>query len=183
MQTSKVVAVFDCRKYNAKLPKEQWQVVADTDNVTCTVTYPLADLPDEFKSEQGAPDEFCRLYASKTERENAVHDGREPQNDRVAVRFKVGQNCRWFDAHGKQTTRPANTELDGTRYNVIIDYARKQKKASDPLAPSGYWANAIMFERVDENPFEGKAFKPMDDAAPASAPAPAAEDDDDVVFD
>lgn len=169
MQTGKQTATFDCRKYNQKLPKEQWQMLADTDNVTCTITYALGDLPDIFKA-NGQPDEFVRLYASRTERENAQHENRQPIADRVAVKFKVGQNCRWFDKFGKATTRPTNADLDGKKFEVVLDFARKAKNPNNALAPSGYWVNAIMYRAVDINPFAGQEFE-MDEAPAENAPA------------
>lgn len=158
MQTGKQVAIFDCKAFNAKLPKEQWKVKADSENVQVTITYSLAELPEMFK-QNGRPDEFTRQYASRTERENASHENREAINDRVAVRFKLGANCKWFDKFGKSATRPTNAELDGKKFEVNIDFARKAKQIGNPLAPSGYWCNAIMFRVIDDNPFAGQEFE------------------------
>lgn len=158
MQTGKQTAIFDCKQYNAKLPKEQWRVLGDTENVQCTVTYALAELPDMFK-QNGQPDEFVRLYTSKTEKENAQHENRAAVNDRAAVRFKVGANCKWFDKYGHACERPHNTDLDGKRFEVNIDFARKAKQPGNNLAPSGYWANAIMYREIEECPFAGQEFE------------------------
>lgn len=180
MQTGKQTAIFDCKKYNAKLSKEQWRVLGDTENVQCTITYALAELPDMFKQD-GQPDEFVRLYASKTEKENAQHENRAAVNNRAAVRFKVGANCKWFDKYGHACERPHNTELDGKRFEVNIDFARKAKQPGNNLAPSGYWANAIMYREIEECPFAGQEFEkdetldePEPDAAQAPTAAPAA---------
>lgn len=200
MQTGKQIAIFDCKQYNAKLPKEQWRVLGDDENVQCTITYALSDLPYMFK--QALPpdifkpgsqnslqvDEFVRLYSSKTEKEDAARQGRAITNDRAAVRFKVGANCAWFDKYGRKTERPHNTELDGKRYEVNIDFARKAKQPGNSLAPSGYWANAIMYRKVEDNPFAGQEFEKdetpddpqyiqhfdNDEANKPAAPAPAA---------
>lgn len=176
MQTEKQTAIFDCKQYNAKLPKEQWRVLSNDETVQLTITYPVEALPEDFK-QNGQPDEFVRLYSSKTEKENAQHESRAAVNDRAAVRFKVGANCKWFDKYGKATQRPDNTELDGKRYEVVVDFARKARNISDKLAPCGYWANAIMFREIEESPFAGKEFEkeenPTDEPAPAPDPAQA----------
>lgn len=186
MQTGKQIAIFDCKQYNAKLPKEQWRVLGDGENVQCTITYARSDLPDMFK--QALPpdifkpgsqrslqvDEFVRLYSSKTEKEDAARQGRAITNDRAAVRFKVGANCKWFDKYGHACERPRNTDLDGKRYEVNIDFARKAKQPGNSLAPSGYWANAIMFREVEDNPFAGQEFEKDETPDEPEAPAPAA---------
>lgn len=173
MQTGKQIAIFDCKQYNAKLPKEQWRVLGDGENVQCTITYALSELPDNFK-QNGQPDEFIRLYSSKKEKEDAARQGREITNDRAAVRFKVGANCAWFDKYGRKTERPHNTDLDGKRYEVNIDFARKAKQPGNSLAPSGYWANAIMYREVEDNPFAGQEFEKDETPDEPEAPEPAA---------
>lgn len=192
MKTGKTTAIFDCKTYNAKLPKEQWKVKADNENIQATVTYALAELPDMFKQDC-EPGGFVRLYAGRTERDTASHENRQPIADRAAVRFKVGANCKWFDKYGKASERPTNAELDGKRFDVNIDFARKDRKPDDPLAPSGYWANAIMYREIEENIFAGEEFEKTDDPedeppyiqhfdndteAAAAPAAPAAEQSD-----
>lgn len=175
MQTDKLIAVFDCKQYNAKLPKEQWRVLSNDETVQLTITYSINQLPDDFKQE-GQPDEFLRLYTSKAEKESAAKENRAAVSDRAAVRFKVGANCKWFDKYGKATKRPDNTELDGKRYEVVVDFARKPRDLSNKLAPCGYWANAIMFREVEDSPFAGKEFEKDDTDAepePTQEPAPA----------
>lgn len=173
MQTGKQNAIFDCKQFNAKLPKEQWRVLSNDETVQLTITYPLNELPDDFK-QNGQPDEFVRPYASKTEKDNAAHENRATVNDRAAVRFKVGANCRWFDKFGKVTQRPDNTTLDGKRYEVNVDFARKARSISDKLAPCGYWANAIMFKEIEDSPFAGQEFEKEEEPEPEPTPAPSA---------
>lgn len=168
MKTGKQTAVFDCKQYNAKLPKEQWRMLSNDETVQMTITYAASELPDMFKV-NGQPDEFVRGYASKSEKENAAHEKRAVQNDRVAVRFKVGQNCKWFDKFGKATQRPDNTMLDGKKFEVNVDFARKAKSLTDKLAPCGYWANAIMYKEIEDNPFAGEEFEKDDADADAEA--------------
>lgn len=170
MKTGKQTAVFDCKQYNAKLPKEQWRMLSNDETVQMTITYAASELPDMFKV-NGQPDEFVRGYASKSEKENAAHEKRAVNNDRVAVRFKVGQNCKWFDKFGKATQRPDNTMLDGKKFEVNVDFARKAKSLTDKLAPCGYWANAIMYKEIEDNPFAGEEFEKDDADADADAEA------------
>lgn len=170
MKTGKQTAVFDCKQYNAKLPKEQWRMLSNDETVQMTITYAASELPDMFKI-NGQPDEFVRGYASKSEKENAAHEKRAVNNDRVAVRFKVGQNCKWFDKFGKATQRPDNTMLDGKKFEVNVDFARKAKSLTDKLAPCGYWANAIMYKEIEDNPFAGEEFEKDDADADAEAKA------------
>lgn len=170
MKTGKQTAVFDCKQYNAKLPKEQWRMLSNDETVQMTITYAASELPDMFKV-NGLPDEFVRGYASKSEKEAAAHEQRAVNNDRVAVRFKVGQNCKWFDKFGKATQRPDNTMLDGKKFEVNVDFARKAKSLTDKLAPCGYWANAIMYKEIEDNPFAGEEFEKYDADADADAEA------------
>ena len=198
MQTEKIAGRFDCKVYNPKLPKEQWKLAADDGNVVLTVTYPLAKLPDMFKV-NGQVDEFCKFYASRDEQRAAKEANRQPVADRIAVKFKVCANCKWFDATGTKMARPTNEALDGKPVMVMVDFARKAKDATNNLAPCGYWANAIMIKFEDECPFAGKEFEQADDpddqpapaeqeapaAAPAATSAPAKgmpEEDDDLPF-
>lgn len=173
MKTGKQTAVFDCKQYNTKLPKEQWRMLSNDETVQMTITYAASELPDMFKV-NGQPDEFVRGYASKSEKENAAHEKRAVNNDRVAVRFKVGQNCKWFDKFGKATQRPDNTMLDGKKFEVNVDFARKAKSLTDKLAPCGYWANAIMYKEIEDNPFAGEEFE-KDDADAEAKGYPDAE--------
>lgn len=177
MKTGKQIAIFDCKQYNQKLPKEQWRVLSDDENVQCTVTFAISELPEIFKV-NGQIDEFVRPYSSKTEKEDAERQKRAITNDRAAVRFKIGSNCRWFDKFGHACVRPHNTDLDGKRFEVNIDFARKAKQPGNSLAPSGYWANAIMYREIEECPFAGEEFEKDDapsDAEQAAPEAPAAQ--------
>jgi hypothetical protein len=136
-------------------------------------------MPEVFLV-NGKLDEFAKLRSSKREREDAEHEGREPKLDLVNVKFKIGANCKWFDKHAVACDRPTNAELEANRFNVQIDFVRREKDPSNPLKPSGYWVNAIMFAVVENNPFTGQAFE-----APAEVddePETAAEAKDDLPF-
>ena len=170
--------IFDCRKYDqsGKLAHDQRQLLADTDNVTFSALIPADQVPDCFKT-NGQLDEFARPKASKKEREAAQAENRQPVCDVVSVKFKIGANCKWFDKFAKPCSRPTNAELEANRYNVQIDFTKKEKDATNPLRPSGYWVNSIMISPIEANPFSGQAFEEEDndpDTAPASAQVPTA---------
>ena len=183
MLTPKMGGIFDCRKYDqsGKLAHDQRQLLADTDNVTFSALIPANQVPDCFKT-NGELDEFARPKASKKEREAAQAENRQPVCDVVSVKFKIGANCKWFDKFAKPCERPTNAELEAHRYNVQIDFAKKEKDPSNPLSPSGYWVNCIMINPIENNPFSDQAFAADPNAgaqAPQNIPQPQDIDDDD----
>lgn len=179
MLTPKISGIFDCRKYDqsGKKTHDQREMLADTDNVTLSCLIPIDQVPECFK-QGGQLDEFARPRASKREREAADHEGREAVADVVNVKFKIGANCKWFDRFAKPMDRPTNEELEKNRWNVQLDFTKKEKNPTNPLSPSGYWANAIMVAPVEQNPFTGQAFETC-----ADEPEPDADDKDNLPFD
>ena len=191
MLTPKMTGIFDCRKFDqsGKKTHDQRELLADTDNVTFSALFPRNEVPEVFLI-NGQLDKFARLKVSKRERNAAEAEKRQPVEDVVSVKFKIGASTRWFDRHAKPCDRPTNVELEANRWNVQIDFARKEKDAQNQLKPSGYWCNNIMVEKVENNPFAGQAFSPIDEADPdeeAAAADPAAnaqaEKHDDLPFD
>lgn len=191
MLTPKMTGIFDCRKFDqsGKKTHDQRELLADTDNVTFSALFPRNEVPEVFLI-NGQLDEFARLKVSKRERNAAEAEKRQPVEDVVSVKFKIGASTRWFDRHAKPCDRPTNVELEANRWNVQIDFARKEKDAQNQLKPSGYWCNNIMVEKVENNPFAGQAFSPIEEADPdeeAAAADPAvnatAEKHDDLPFD
>lgn len=173
MLTPKMTGIFDCRKFDqsGKKSHDQRELLADTDNVTFSALFPINDVPEVFLI-NGKLDPFARPKASKRERLAAQEENREPVADVVCVKFKIGQSVRWFNEHAKPCDRPTNVELEANRWNVQIDFARKEKDTDNPLKPSGYWCNNIMVEKVENNPFAGQAFSPIDEPDPEDAPEP-----------
>ena len=162
-----MTGIFDCRKYDqsGKKAHDQRELLADTDNVTFSALFPRDEVPEVFLI-NGQLDEFARLKVSKRERLAAQAENRQPVEDVVSVKFKIGASTRWFDKHAKPCDRPTNVELEANRWNVQIDFARKEKDPANVLKPSGYWCNNIMVEKVENNPFAGQAFSPIEDADP-----------------
>lgn len=186
MLTPKISGIFDCRKYDqsGKVPHDQRPLLADTDNVTFSALIPIDQVPEVFMV-NGELDTFARPKASKREREAAAAEGREPVCDVVSIKFKIGANAHWFDKFAKACDRPTNAELEANRYNVQIDFTRKEKDASNPLKPSGYWVNNIMISKLEANPFEGQAFEAEANPSASAAPTTAdpEEERDDLPFD
>ena len=170
MLTPKMGGIFDCRKYDqsGKLAHDQRALLADTDNVTFSSLVPIDQVPEVFLV-NGTLDEFAKPKASKREREAAQAENRQPVCDVVSVKFKIGANCKWFDKYAKPCERPTNAELEANRYQVQIDFTRKDKDATNALKPSGSWVNAIMISPIEQNPFDGQAFA-ADPNAGAQAP-------------
>lgn len=158
MQTEKITGFFDVRKYDKRVERKDRKILADTENITFSASFAVGNLPEIFKA-GGNPDEFVKLYSSRDEVRAAEAEGRQPVADRASVKFKIGANARWFDKYGKATTKPSNEELDSNHYEVQIDFKRKAKNPDDDKAPSGYWVNAIMFRKQEDNPFAGQAFE------------------------
>ena len=160
MLTPKISGIFDCRKYDqsGKKSHDQREMLGDGENVTFSALFPIDDVPECFKV-NGQIDPLAKPRASKKERQAAEAEKRQAVCDCIAVKFKIGSNCKWFDKYAHPCDRPTNGELDSNRYNVQIDFTRKEQDASNPLAPSGYWVNAIMISKVENNPFAGQAFE------------------------
>lgn len=184
MLTPKMSGIFDCRKYDqsGRLEHSQRPMLADTDNVAFSAIFPLDQVPEVFKP-NGELDPMLRMKASRKEREAAQAEGRQPVADVVVVKFKVGANTKWFDKFAKECKRPTNAELEESRWNVQIDFTRREKDDANPLKPSGYWVNCIMVAKVENNPFEGQAFEAAaDDPDPETVETADPNDPDDLPF-
>ena len=159
---------FDVRQYAKNVEHRDRRFIDERSNITFSASFAIAELPELFK-QGGQPDTFVRIYASKSERESAQAQNRQPITDRASVTFKIGANCRWFDKFGQSTTKPLHADLDEGQYEVMIDFVRRERNQNNDKAPCGYWANAIMFKRVAENPFEGRSLAEAGEE-PDSAP-------------
>lgn len=179
MLTPKISGIFDCRKYDqsGKKQHDQREMLADSDNITFSALFPANQVPEVFTT-NGTLDDFARPKTSKRERETAEREGREAVLDVVSVKFKIGSNCKWFDRFAKPMSRPTNAELEANRFDVQLDFTKKEKDATNPLKPSGYWVNAIMIKPIENNPFTEQAFdndEVDDDPEPETA-EPAKDD-------
>lgn len=168
MQTTKIRVFFDVRRYNEKLTREQRQLLADNENITASASWSMNELPPMFFND-GKADVFVRAIANKAERDLAKTENRQPIANAYAVKFKIGANCRWFNDQAQPMQRPTNAELEEGKWNAVIDFARRDADPNNPKKACGYWVNAIMLERVNENPFS--AFQPMTTTPTPTAPS------------
>ena len=138
-RTSLVSGWFDCRIYRNGVAKEARPMKQDGDTIAFSLSF--AEYPQEFAS--GA--EFIK---------------RKDVNGqaRYYVTIKVGRICAFFDKSGKKIDRPKNEEIDGKRFDAIIQY-KVFKGDADKMEPRGFWADAIQMRPSDD-----LAFAPMDDA-------------------
>ena len=139
---------FDVKVYNERIPRENWKLKGDDDNISFAATF-----------EAGGPE--ARQFAAHGK---PYTDGNG--NQRVRVTFKIGGRCRWYDEQAQPVHKPSNAELDGKRYEVSIQYNELAADPANPKKPRGYWVNAIQFREADTNPFTA-----MDGVA-VSAPIP-----------
>lgn len=159
MLTPKMSGIFDCREYDGKAKDHAARKMKDdSQNIAFSALFMKNELPDVFKV-NGQPDSLLRERATRKERQAAEAEGREAVTDAFAATFKIGQNAKWFDKYGRACDRPTNADLETNRWNVQIDFVRREKDPNDKLKPSGYWVNAIMVAEVDDNPFAGHAFE------------------------
>lgn len=148
--TEKLTGWFDVKVYNDRQPRENWKLKADEDNISFTTT---------FEQCPPALQEFSKQYQDSI------------GNTRHRVTFKIGSRCNWFDANAQPVQRPSNADLDGRRFEVRIQY--NTVRPTDPnnaKAPRGYWANAVQFREVQDNPFAAFDAQPVPQPAPFAAP-------------
>lgn len=139
---------FDVKVYNDRQPRENWKLKADTDNIAFTATFDAASQEAAQFAAHGKP------YTDNS------------GNNRVRVTFKIGGKCRWYDENAQPADKPTNTELDGKRYEVSIQYNELAGDPNNPKAPRGYWVNAIQFREAETNPFSAMGATTAGFAAP-----------------
>lgn len=150
MKTNKIFGFFDVREFSTKRLK------ADNEAIRFITSYTAQDLPQEF-----AP--RARKYTNRNNEE------------RFAVDFKLTNNVRWFNKFGKPCERPTNADIENVKMEVVIDYKdvvakEKYNKEKGKFNADGLYINAIMYNPVVNNPFEGEAFEEEPTTAPAPAP-------------
>lgn len=164
MLTPKMSGLFDCREFDGKTKEHNARrLKADTENIVFSAMFIKEELPDQFKV-GGVPDQMLKERSTKKERAAAAAENRQPVLDAFVAAFKIGQTTKWFDKYGHANDRPTNEELESERWNVQIDFSRREKDPNNPLKASGYWVNAIMVAKVESNPFEGQAFEQAPEA-------------------
>ena len=104
-RTQLVSGWFDCRIYRNGVAKEARPMKQDGDTVAFSMSF--AEYPQEFADAGGA--EYI-----KSKDANGLK--------RYYVSVKVGRICAFFDKSGKKIDRPKNVDIDGKRYDCIIQY-------------------------------------------------------------
>lgn len=143
--TQTLTGWFDVRVYNERIPRENWKIKGEDDNIAFTVTFSTTDPQAVQFVNHGKP------YADAN------------GNPRLRVNFKIGRKCRWFDENARPVAKPANMDLDGKQFECVIQYNDLDGDPTNPKSPRGYWVNAIQFREVQQNPFA---------AMPGAAPVP-----------
>lgn len=143
--TQTLTGWFDVKVYNERIPRENWKIKGEDDNIAFTVTLAQTDPQAVQFVNHGKP------YADVN------------GNPRLRVAFKIGARCRWFNENAQPVEKPANTELDGKQFECVIQYNELAGDPANPKSPRGYWVNAIQFREVVTNPFA---------AMPGAAPIP-----------
>lgn len=157
--TKKMTGWFDVKVYSANTPRENWRMRAEGENISFGVTFDAADPEAQaFKA-------FGKEYT-----DNAG-------NKRIRVAFKIGSKCRWFDEQAQQVEKPSNAELDAVRYECTVQYAEVIPDPKNDKSPRGYWARAIQFAKVSDNPFQPIAFG----VSPVQPPVGVPTDTDDGI--
>lgn len=137
--TQTLTGWFDVRVYNERIPRENWKIKGEDDNIAFTVTFSTADPQAVQFVNHGKP------YADAN------------GNTRLRVNFKIGARCRWFNENAQPVAKPSNIDLDGKQFECVIQYNELDGDPTNPKSPRGYWANAIQFREVVTNPFAAMA--------------------------
>ena len=143
--TQTLTGWFDVKVYNERIPRENWKIKGEDDNIAFTVTLSTTDPQAVQFVNHGKP------YADAN------------GNPRLRVTFKIGARCRWFNENAQPVGKPANVELDSKQFECVIQYNELAGDPANPKSPRGYWANAIQFREVVTNPFA---------SMPGAAPVP-----------
>jgi hypothetical protein len=133
--TQTLTGWFDVKVYNDRIPRENWKIKGEDDNIAFTVTMSTTDPQAVQFVNHGKP------YADAN------------GNQRLRVTFKIGARCRWFDENAQPVGKPSNSELDGKQFECVIQYNELAGDPTNPKSPRGYWVNAIQFREVQTNPF------------------------------
>ena len=133
--TQTLTGWFDVKVYNERIPKENWKMKGEDDNISFGVTFAAGDPAAVTFAAFGKP------YADAN------------GNPRLRVTFKIGPRCRWFDENANPVAKPSNYELDSKQFEVVMQYNEVAGDPTNPKSPRGYWVNAIQFREVQQNPF------------------------------
>lgn len=154
MKTTAIIGFFDVKQYKAGVEPKDRKMKGNDEQITFATTFPANQIPEGLAK-------YARIYETKD------------HEQRASVKFKIGAKVRWFNGNAQPVDRPDNASLDRKRFKAVIDYTQLDGNPEEKEA-CGYWANAIMFEEVSDNPFEGAPLT----AVPAAADSRADEGTD-----
>ena len=137
--TQTLTGWFDVRVFNERIARENRQIKGENDNIGFTASFAAGDPAAVVFAAFGKP------YADAN------------GNQRLRVNFKIGRKCRWYDENANPVAKPANIDLDGKMYEVVMQYNEVAGDPSNPLSPKGYWVDAIQFREAQVNPFAAMA--------------------------
>ena len=123
MRADNLTGYFDTREFRSGVKYADRQMKSEDDTLGFSVRYSASELPEALAK-----------YAKKVEKDGDTY---------FFVTFKIGKRCKWFDRNGAQTEKPANEELDGSQWNVHIDYKELNGNPQNHEA-CGYWANGVL---------------------------------------
>lgn len=152
--TQSLTGWFDVKVYNERIPRENRQIKGENDNIGFSATFAAGDPAAVTFAAYGKP------YADAN------------GNPRLRVNFKIGRNCRWFDANANPVAKPSNIDLDGKQFEVVLQYNEVTGDPTKPLSPKGYWVDAIQFREAQINPFTAMAGAAPVPPQPAAVPQP-----------
>lgn len=134
MKTGKVIGMFDCRVFKKDTPRAKRNFVADGERINISVGFTDEELEelDELKE-----------FAHYSEKSNKNY-----------VTFKVfPKNCRLYNASATKVAWPDNEDIDGSRFEMIIDFSVKHGKPGTTELNGLYVNNLQVLKRADV-PFE-----------------------------
>lgn len=155
MRLDFIKGYFDVREYNAKKTRAERTIKGNDTTITFDVTFAADQLPAELTK-----------YAKAYDKDGIT---------RYAVKFKISSKTQFFEKQNGRVVkidRPDNVDLDGTRFEVCLDFCQLD---GDPtkMEACGYWVNGIVIKE-DNNMFED-----LNDAD-AQETETGAENDDDL---
>lgn len=132
MKINNVTGYFDCRQFKANTPKSNRVMIENGGRITFTVPFTDEEL-EEYPE--------IKEFAKKSEKSGLNY-----------VSFKIFPKvCRMYTAAAKQIEFPANSVLDGGKFEVNLEFNVKHGVGTEL---NGCYVNAIQVIRKADNPFD-----------------------------
>ena len=135
MKINNVTGYFDCRQFKANTPKSNRVMIENGGRITFTVPFTDEEI-EEYQE--------IKEFAKKSEKSGLNY-----------VSFKIfPKACRMYTAAAKQIEFPANSVLDGGKFEVNLEFNVKHGVGTKL---NGCYVNAIQVIQVirkADNPFD-----------------------------